>query len=89
MLPQIEISCHISKLAIFLKVFGDLMSYVIREYADEEIKFLRNVLLLKNRDILLSPFIVFSLYSTACAVALSVSMALYESHSSTLLYSPA
>ena len=38
LLPQMEISCHIFKLAIFSKFFGDLMSQIIREYADEEMK---------------------------------------------------
>jgi hypothetical protein len=33
-----KLSCHISKLAIFSKFFGDLMSHIIREYAGKEMK---------------------------------------------------
>ena len=54
--PQREINCHIFKMAIFSKFFGDLMSHIIREYADEEIKYFLNVSPLKIVDILLSPF---------------------------------
>ena len=49
-------------MAIFSKFFGDLMGHIIREYADEEMKQFLNVSPLNIMDILLSPFIVFSLY---------------------------
>ena len=62
MTPQKEISCHIFKLAIFSKFFDDLMSHIIREYAGKEMKYFPNVSPLKIMDILLSPFMVFSLY---------------------------
>ena len=62
LLPQMEISCHIFKLAIFSKFFGDLMSHIIREYADEEIKYFLYVSPSKIMDILLSDFMVSSLY---------------------------
>ena len=52
-------------MAIFSKFFGDLMSHIIREYADEEIKYFLNVSPLKIMDILLSVFIVSSLYQWA------------------------
>jgi hypothetical protein len=32
-----ETSCHIFKMAIFSKFFGDLMTYIIREYAGKKI----------------------------------------------------
>ena len=48
-------------MAIFSKFFGDLMSHIIREYADEEIKYVLNVSPLKIMDILLSVFMVSSL----------------------------
>ena len=38
LLHQMEISCHFFKLALFSKFFGDLISHMIREYADKEIK---------------------------------------------------
>ena len=58
LLPQMEISCHIFKLAIFSKFFGDLMSHIIREYANEEMKFFLYILPLKIMGILLSDFTV-------------------------------
>ena len=33
-----ETNRHIFKMVIFSKFFGDLMSHIIREYADEEMK---------------------------------------------------
>ena len=60
-LPQMEISGHIFKLAIFSKFFGDLMSHIIREYADEEMKYFLYILPLKIMGILLSVFLVSSL----------------------------
>ena len=33
-----EISCHIFKIDIFSKLLSDLVSHIIREYADEEMK---------------------------------------------------
>ena len=56
LLPQMEISCHIFKLAIFSKFFGDLMSQIIREYAGEETKQILNISPLKIMDLLLSLF---------------------------------
>ena len=41
-------------MAIFSKLFGDLMSHIIRKYADEETKYFLNVSLLKIMDLLLS-----------------------------------
>ena len=61
LLPQMEISCHIFKLAIFSKMFGDLMKHIIMEYADKEIKYFLYVSRLKMIDILLSDFMVYSL----------------------------
>ena len=49
-------------MAIFSKFFGDLMSHIIREYADEEIKYFLYVSPLKIMGILLSDFMVSSLY---------------------------
>ena len=57
-----KISCHIFKMAIFSKFFGDLMSHIIKEYADEEMKYFLYILPLKIMDILLSVFLVSSLY---------------------------
>ena len=56
-----EISCHIFKLGIFSKFFGDLMSYIIREYADEEIEYFLYIWPLKIMGMLLSVFLVSSL----------------------------
>ena len=63
LLPQMEISCHIFRLAIFSKFFGDLMSHIIREYAEEyeEMKHFLYNLPLKIMGILLSVFLVSSL----------------------------
>ena len=36
--PQKEINSHIFKMAIFKKIFGDLMSHIIREYAGKKNK---------------------------------------------------
>ena len=52
-----KISCHIFKMAILSKFFGDLMGHIIREYADEEMKYFP----LKIMGILLSDFMVSSL----------------------------
>ena len=49
------------KIAIFSKFFGDLMSHIIREYADEEIKYFLYASPLKIMGILLSVFLVSSL----------------------------
>jgi hypothetical protein len=62
LLHQMEISCHIFKLAIFSKFFGDLMSHIIRECAGKETKYFLNVSPLKIMGILLSLFKVFGLY---------------------------
>ena len=62
LLPQMEISGHIFKLAIFSKFFGDLKSH-IREYADEGMKYFLYILPLKIMGILLSVFLVSSLYT--------------------------
>ena len=62
LLHQMEISCHIFKLALFSKFFGDLMSHIIREYADEEMKHFLHTLPLKIMGIFLSVFLVSSLY---------------------------
>ena len=62
LLHQMEISCHIFKLDIFSKFFGDLMSHIIREYAGKEMEYFLNVSPLKIMGILLSLFMVFSLY---------------------------
>ena len=58
-------------MAIFSKLFGDQMSHIFREYADEEIKHFPNVSALKVRDILLSLFMVFGLYSKAILIFLN------------------
>ena len=50
-------------MAIFSKFFGDLMSHIIREYADEEMKYFLYILPLKIMGILLSVFLVSSLYN--------------------------
>ena len=60
--PQKEISCHIFKMAILTKFFGDLMNQMIREYAGKKIKLFLNVSPLKIMDIFLSLFKVSSLY---------------------------
>ena len=62
--PQKEISCHIFKMAMFSKFFGDLMTHLIREYAGKKIFYFFNVSPLTIVDILLWPFMVFSLYYT-------------------------
>ena len=62
LLPQMEISCHIFKLAIFSKFFGDLMSHSVREYAGKEMQQFLNVSSLEIMDILLSLFMLLSLY---------------------------
>ena len=36
--PQKETSSPIYQMAIFKKLFGDLMSYIIREYAGKKMK---------------------------------------------------
>jgi hypothetical protein len=56
-------------MAIFSKFFGDLMSHIIREYADEEIKYFLYVSPLKIMGILLSDFLVSSLYSPFLTVS--------------------
>ena len=61
LLPHMEISCHIFKLATFSKFFGDLMSHIISEYADEEMKYFQYILSLKIMGVLLSVFLVSSL----------------------------
>ena len=58
---QIEISCRIFKLTIFSKSFVDLMSHIIREYADEEIKYFLYFSPHKIMGVLLSDFMVSSL----------------------------
>ena len=68
LLHQMEISCHIFKLALFSKFFGDLMSHIIREYADEEMKLFLNVSSLKIKDNLLSLFMLLSLYVTISSI---------------------
>ena len=60
--PQKEISSPIFKMAILKKIFGDLMSHIIREYAGKKIKWFLNVSPLTIVNILLWPFMVFSLY---------------------------
>ena len=62
MKPDKEIGCHIFKIDIFSKFFGDLTSHIIREYADKEMKLFLNVSSIKIMDILLSLFMVFTLY---------------------------
>ena len=62
LLHQMEISCHIFKLALFSKFFSDLMSHMIREYAGKEMKWFLNLSSIKIMDIILSPFMVFNLY---------------------------
>ena len=59
--PQKEISCHIFKMAILTKLFGDLMNHIIREYAGKKIKLFLNATPLKIRDNLLTLFKVSSL----------------------------
>ena len=49
-------------MAIFSKFFGDLMSHIIREYANEEMKYFLYTLPSKIMGILLSVFLVSSLY---------------------------
>jgi len=49
-------------MAISSKKIGDLMSHIIREYADEEMKHFLYNLPLKIMGILLSVFLVSSLY---------------------------
>ena len=56
-----ETSCHIFKMAIFSKFFGDLMTHITREYAGKKMKSFLNVSSLKIMDILLSVFLVSSL----------------------------
>ena len=60
--PQKEISCHIFKMAILTKFFGDLMNHIIKKYAGKQIKLFLNVSSLKFMDIVLSLFKVSSLY---------------------------
>ena len=62
MTPQKEISCQIFKMAIFSQFFVDLMSHIKREYAGKKIKWFLNVSPLTIVNILLWPFMVFSLY---------------------------
>ena len=54
-----ETSCHILKMAIFSKFFGDLMTYVIREYADKKKS---ECFIIKNYGYSFSLFKVSSLY---------------------------
>ena len=61
--PQKEISCHIFKMAILTKFFDDLMNHITRKYAGKKIRSFLNVSLLKIMDILLSVFMVSSLYN--------------------------
>ena len=56
-----ETSCHIFKMAIFSKIFGDLMTHITREYAGKKMKSFLNVSPLKIMDIILSVFMVSSL----------------------------
>jgi hypothetical protein len=67
-----EIICHIFKLATFSKFFGDLMSHIIMEYADEEMKYFLYILPLKIMDILLSVFLVSGLYENMKKLASKV-----------------
>ena len=60
--PQKENSCHIFKLAIFSKFFVDLMGNIIRKYEGKKIEWFLNVSPLTIVNILLWPFMVFSLY---------------------------
>ena len=57
-----ETSCHFFKMAIFSIFFGDLMTYIMREYAGKKRKLTLNVSTLKIINILLSLFKAFSLY---------------------------
>ena len=66
--PMKETSCHIFKMAIFSKFFFDLITHVTREYACEKIKSFLNVSPLKIMDILLSVFMVSSLYYTTISI---------------------
>ena len=68
-------SCHIFKIAIFSKFFGDLMSHIIREYADEEIIYFLYILPLKMMDVLLSVFLVSSLYVSMCKLCKCIKQA--------------
>ena len=49
-------------MAIFSEFFDDLMSHIISEYADEEMKYFLYILQSKIMGILLSVFLVSSLY---------------------------
>ena len=60
-------------MAIFSKLFGDLMSHIIREYADEEMKHLLYNLPLKIMGILLSVFLVSSLYVVSVKLTVKIS----------------
>ena len=62
LLHQMEINCYNYKNDIFSKFFGDLTSHIFKEYADKEIKSFLDVSSIKIMDILLSLFMVFSLY---------------------------
>ena len=46
--PMKKTSCHIFKMAIFSKFFGDLMTYIIREYAGKENKIISESFIINN-----------------------------------------
>ena len=54
--PLKKNGCHIFKIAIFSKFFGDVMNHIIRENAGEKIKRILVVFQLKSFNILLSFF---------------------------------
>ena len=54
--PLKKNGCHIFKIAIFSKFFGDVMNHIIRENAGEKIKRILVVFQLKTFNILLSVF---------------------------------
>ena len=56
-----EISCHIFKMAILTKKFGDLMNHITREYLGKKMKLFLNVSPLTIMNLLLLPFKVSSL----------------------------
>ena len=45
---QKEINCHIFKVAILTKFFGDLMNHITREYAGEKNKIIYECFIIKN-----------------------------------------
>ena len=62
MTPQRKISCHMFKMPIFPKFFGDIMSHIIRSHADEKIKYFVELFISKNFEYTFSLSLVIGLY---------------------------